>query len=669
MKPLVAVPLLLVLVTPSLPAQEKATGPPGKDLSELSIDQLMDIKVVAVSLHTQKLEDAPASVTIITQEDIRKYGYRTLADALSDARGFFTTYDHTYHFQGVRGFALPGDYGSRLLLLVNGHNMTDNVLDQSVWFGQDFPLDMNLVKRIEIIRGPSSALYGSNGIFATINVVTFSPEEFKGTQVRAEVGSLGEKKMQAATSVSLGHGANLLLSLSVFNNAGEHSIYVPEYDSPETNNGQAIDMAGEKGYHLYSNLTWHDWNVTALFGGRQATQPISWGATIFNDPGTHVADTPNFVDATYVHSFHSSDSLQWRTYYGLYRFRGTFRYPLEDGTEDNRLSFYGDWVGSQLNYRFDLSHFGSLTVGALGQFDLRALQHTADVTPAPRVIFQTDKRDRSFALFAQDEWDLLKHWKLNVGARFDTSLYRRNFVAPRVALIYQPSSRTSYKLLYGRAFRNPTAFELFYTDSEAQARSNPDLRPEGANTFELVLERKLTRRFNALVSGYHYGIQHLIVGDYTPDGFFQYRNADGVSASGAEVELNGHPVPWLELTASLAIQRAVNSRSSYPLPNSPGQLGKLRFAVPLMKTHVSLAGSMRYMGSRQTLAQATLPSLFLTDIVLSSNHLLSNLDVQAGVRNIADAAHRDPLSLDGRVDTLSVPGRSVFLVLTWRIGK
>ncbi len=656
---------LLSLVTATVRAQ----APPGKDLTDLSIDQLLEVEVVGASLHTQKLEDAPASVTIITQEDIRKYGYRTLAEALSDARGFFTTYDHTSHFQGVRGFALPGDYGSRLLLLVNGHNMTDNVLDQSVWFGQDFPLDMNLVKRIEVIRGPSSALYGSNGIFATINVVTFTPEEFKSTQVRTEIGSLGEKKMQAASSVSLGHGANLLLSLSAFNNTGEHSIYVPEYDSPETNHGRAINMAGEKGYHLFSNLTWHDWSFTGLFGGRQVTQPISWGSTIFNDPGTRITDIPNFVDATYTHSFHSSDSLQWRTYYGLYRFRGVFRYQLEDGVEDNRQQLYGDWVGSQLTYRFDLPRFGALTVGASGQFDIHALLQSVDVMPVPQVLLQTDKRDRSFAFFAQDEWALSRHWKVNVGVRFDTSLYRRNFASPRVALFYQPSSLTTYKFLYGRAFRNPTAFELFYTDTQAQTIGNPDARPEGADTFELVVERKLTKRFNALVSGYRYGLHDLIVGEYTADGFLQYRNADNVNASGVEMELNGRPASWLDLTASLAIQRAVNSRYNYPLPNSPGQLGKLRLAVPLRTKSLSLAGSVRYKGARQTLAGGTLPSLFLSDIVLSSSHFLSNLDFQAGVRNVADTDHRDPLGLNSRVDTLSVPGRSVFLVLNWRSEK
>jgi iron complex outermembrane receptor protein len=116
--------------------------PDGQDLSNLDLEQLMQIKVEAASLHEQSLADAPASVTVITQDEIRRYGYRTLGEALSYARGLFLIYDHTYHFLGVRGFSVPGDYGTRLLVMVNGHSLADNILSQTSWLDQDFPLDM-----------------------------------------------------------------------------------------------------------------------------------------------------------------------------------------------------------------------------------------------------------------------------------------------------------------------------------------------------------------------------------------------------------------------------------------------------------------------------------------------------------------------------------------------
>jgi outer membrane receptor protein involved in Fe transport len=200
---------------------------PPQDLTALTLEQLMNVRVEGAALHSQTLQDAPASVSIITSEDIRKYGYRTLGEALASVRGVYLSNNRTYTTVGVRGFNLPGDYASRFLVMVNGHNMADNVLNFELFFGRDFPIDMNLIQRVEIIRGPSSALYGSNGIFATVNIITKSPKEAGPPSFRSDIGSVGEKEGQAMAAGSIGKDAKALFSGSVFNSGGESPLFSP----------------------------------------------------------------------------------------------------------------------------------------------------------------------------------------------------------------------------------------------------------------------------------------------------------------------------------------------------------------------------------------------------------------------------------------------------------
>src|ERR1700681_1622377 len=125
-----------ILLTWSVPVTARVAAQDAQgDLGSLTLEQLMNVQVEGAAMHPQALEDAPASVTLITAGDIHQYGYRTLAEASAGARGFSTNYNHTYTTVGVRGFDLPGDSASRFLVLVNGHNMADNVLNYMLLFG------------------------------------------------------------------------------------------------------------------------------------------------------------------------------------------------------------------------------------------------------------------------------------------------------------------------------------------------------------------------------------------------------------------------------------------------------------------------------------------------------------------------------------------------------
>ena len=108
-------------------AQTPPSDPPG-GLADKSLEDLMAVEVGTVfgaARREQRVTEAPSSVTIVTAEDIRTFGWRTLADALSSVRGFYVTNDRNYTYVGVRGFGRPSDYNNRVLVLVNGHRYND----------------------------------------------------------------------------------------------------------------------------------------------------------------------------------------------------------------------------------------------------------------------------------------------------------------------------------------------------------------------------------------------------------------------------------------------------------------------------------------------------------------------------------------------------------------
>ncbi len=169
-------------------------------------------------------------------------------------------------------------------------------------------------------------------------------------------------------------------------------------------------------------------------------------------------------------------------------------------------------------------------MGAEGSVDLRNLQESYDVSPVPILYLTTSHPDRSLALIFQDEKKLSKRWKLDLGLRIDKSYYYRDFVSPRAALIYNRSAWT-YKFLYGRGFRNPSPFQLFYGDGFA-ALGNPNLRPEAADTVEVDAERKLGKRMNLQASAYGYRLLDFMVGVDLPDGLIQYQNTGTITCRG-----------------------------------------------------------------------------------------------------------------------------------------
>jgi len=187
---LVTLFLLPLLASSRAMAQKKDQTP---NLLDMSLEDLMAVDVDSVygaSGFKQKVTEAPASITIITSEEIQRYGYRTLADILRNVRGFYVSSDRNYSYLGVRGYGLPGDYNSRITLLVDGHRLNDNIFDAAL-IGTEFPIDVDLIDRVEVIRGPNSSLYIASAFLGVINVITKRGRDLQKVSAAGSAASYG----------------------------------------------------------------------------------------------------------------------------------------------------------------------------------------------------------------------------------------------------------------------------------------------------------------------------------------------------------------------------------------------------------------------------------------------------------------------------------------------
>src|SRR5690349_6769572 len=154
------------------------------DLTQLSLEQLLDVTVVGASKYAQRQTEVAAAVSVITREEIKVFGWRTLGEALASLPGVHLTYDRQYTYLGLRGFGLPGDLNTRVLIAINGNRVNDVVYD-SATVGREFPLDVDLIERIEFIPGPGGAVYGQNAMLGVVNIVTRTGAGVKGAELAA----------------------------------------------------------------------------------------------------------------------------------------------------------------------------------------------------------------------------------------------------------------------------------------------------------------------------------------------------------------------------------------------------------------------------------------------------------------------------------------------------
>jgi iron complex outermembrane receptor protein len=369
--------LISVVLSPGSTGQK-----PPSDLSEASLEQLGSIQVYTASKHLQSSEDAPSSVTVITADQIQEQGYRTLADILRTVRSFFVTYDRNYSSLGVRGFARPGDFNTRVLLLVDGHRLNDDVYDEAM-LGTEFPIDIDLIQRIEIVRGPVSSLYGSNALFSVVNIITKQAQDLNGLELSSEAASFNAYQGRISYGRQLKQ-LQFVISGSFYGSRGPNELYLPEFNTAQMNDGTASHADDDQLGSALATVTFRGLTLQSVYGIREKGVPTGAYGTIFNNPGTRTTDSHGYIDLRYDHTFPGSWNLLARAFYDRYAYQGTYMYPSPLSPARISLNLDqadGRWWGTELQFAKTILGGNRVTAGGEFRGNIRQNQTSYNLNP------------------------------------------------------------------------------------------------------------------------------------------------------------------------------------------------------------------------------------------------------------------------------------------------
>jgi outer membrane cobalamin receptor len=630
---------------------------PAAELSTLSLEQLLDVTIIGASKYEQKQGEAAAAVSVITRQEIQGFGWRTLAEALASLPGVSATYDRHITYIGSRGFGLPGDFDTRVLVMVDGNRVNDPTFDGGR-FGREFPIDMDLIERIEYIPGPGGAVYGQNAMLGVVNVITRRGAGLAGAELAvAYQDPQALREGRASWGKALDDGTDVMVSISGAQAGGEDRFY--RYGASGIA-GVAYDLDGERDRQFFARINHGPWTLEEAYGWRRKDDPTG---AFFSDPlrsgqffNNHLALTQlQYEQGIADDSLHVSVRL----------FNGAMRGGAQLSYADTL--FHADtqsrWRGGELRLLSTALAGHKLMVGIEGQDNVRSDQLAPSIT-APGTYVVISNPGYRVGIYAQDEWRITGALAATLGLRVDNNEETGTQSSPRLALIWQGTPATTFKVLYGRAYRAPNGYERDYADGATQV-ANPTLRGERIDTLELVADQRIGRDLTLRASAYRWTMRDLITPGIDPlSGLLQFQSGETVRARGLELSADKTWDGGYRLRDSVSVQDTAYA-SDRTLLNSPKVLGKINLSGPLPWAGLRMGYELRYDSSRLSRDGTTLGGYTLSNLTLSTDTLVKRLELSAGLYNLFDKRYAQPTAAGSWQNALEQDGRSVRVKFTY----
>ncbi|HEU0035346.1 MAG TPA: TonB-dependent receptor [Kofleriaceae bacterium] len=515
-----------------LPPLPIADEEPSSSATIMAASAAEEDVVVGAAKREQSLGNVASAVTVVSADRIRRFGYRTVAEAIAGVAGVYLQDTRLTQQVGIRGIQIPGGFNSRILLLVDGATVNE------AWgafggVGWDGIVSIDDIARIEVIRGPVSSVYGTNAFFGIINIVTRGAAEGARAWGRVGVNSINGEVLTAGFAAGSLH-RQLRGSVLVMNRIGDTSTL------DEIAGG--AELSADGGNTLIGALVGSSggsFGQLRVYRSRRDSPFAPYDADPLLDPSYSLYNTQALLEGGHTREVSDRLTLGVRGYGTLYRYADRIRYAVDDTFLD-----FGDaaTIGAEVRARYEVLEHGKLgvTAGAEANYNkTESRSFTEGMEGGPdSIVVPLDFNIEG--VYAEVDSQPTEWLGLTAGARFDrnSAVEEGTRLSPRAALFVSKPERYGAKLLYAEGFRNPSAFEGFFEDG-VDFSANPLIRPETIRSFEGVVWAKLYG-LSARASAFHWEASDVI--EQRPDPadptgeLLQFQNVGRYITKGVELE-------------------------------------------------------------------------------------------------------------------------------------
>ncbi len=660
----------------------------------MSLEELGQVRVTTLATGTATpLDKAAAVATVITEEDIVAMGATDLDQVLETVPGLHVgrssqTFPPKYNIRGI-----TSQYNSQTLVLINGTPVTDLVFGNrnNVWGG----MPVKSISRIEVIRGPGSAMYGADAFAGVINIITKSRKDINGTIGGVRKGSFDTSASWVEHGGSY-DGFNISIVLEHETTDGWKEIVTRDAQSNlddlfNTNASFAPGPVNTMKDMLDARIE-IDYENSRLRLGYQGRSNVGTGPGLAQalDPNGRFGSERITADYTYTLKDLSPD-------WGV-EGRLSYFYNTQDPEENPWIfppgafggAFPDGFIGNPgykiHNARFDInSTFRGLDkhlirIGA-GTFwgDVYETTETKNFNPdfSPRAgiedvsdteeVWLPEEDRTTYHAFIQDEWQFADNWQLTSGVRYDHYSDFGSTTNPRLALVWATTDSITTKLLYGKAFRAPSIAELYVT-SNPISLGDKNLEPEEIDTYEFAFSQQLSSELSYTSNMYYYKIKDYISFQDIGSGAKQAQNFGKRNGYGFEIEADYKPSNTLRLLSNYAYQKSEDDKTDTDVGEAPNHQFYIRTEWSpeqnwMITPQLNWVGKQKR--SNSDARTEALSSYTTVDLTIRQKNIVDKLDISLSVHNLFDRAVFEPSEAEGLVNDFPMAGRSLYAELAY----